>query len=232
MSQLHTPDHPLGTILSGAPLHLLTQAQRTSFDAFCQMLEQIGREGGDDEPLVHVPTLRTLTRAAIGDKATGHLLAELTRLPGHRLTDQDHPRLDWFTLADRVPIFDPTPASTFTVPLVDTPHMGHVINAVHTLYPSLEPELIDPQLLPARLTDLPHPDHSGTLDERLRTAIDLVHRNLGWWAAFTLALMTIAAAGSAAPGWAAWPLHMYVLAALIGGWTLTVVGGCALATPY
>ncbi|WP_369363002.1 hypothetical protein AB5L52_06830 [Streptomyces sp. CG4] len=229
MSQPHTPEHPLGTILGGAPLHLLTQAQRTSFDAFCTMLEQIGRDSGRDEPLVHTPTLRTLTRAAVGEQATDHLLAELTRLPGHRLTDQDHPRLDWFVLADRVSIFDPTPASTFTVPLVDTPHMGHVINAVHTLYPSLEPELIDPQLLPARLTDLLHPDHTGTLGH-LRTVIDLVHRNLGWWAAFALTLMASAAAGSTAPGWAAWPLHVYVLAALIGGWTLTVVGGCTLST--
>ncbi|MET7534628.1 hypothetical protein [Streptomyces goshikiensis] len=231
MSQLHTPNHPLGTILSGAPLHLLTQVQRTGFDAFCHTLEQIGRDSGQDEPLVHVPSLRTLTQATIGDQATDHLLAELTRLPSHRLTDQDHPRLDWFALADRVPVFDPTPTSRFTAPLADTPDMGHVINAVHTLYPSIEPELIDPQLLPARLTRLPHPDHTGT-PGRLRTVIDLVHRNLGWWAAFALTLMASAAAGSTAPGWAAWPLHMYVLAALIGGWTLTVVGGCVLSTPH
>ncbi|MGR6913141.1 hypothetical protein ACU635_02670 [[Actinomadura] parvosata] len=82
----------------------------------------------------------------------------------------------------------------------------------------MEPELIDPHGLPRRLEELLH------TPAELDASVQLIHRNLGWWAV----LMMAAAAGCRPPGWAAWPLNMYLLAASVGGWTLTVVGGCAL----
>ena len=63
----------------------------------------------------------------------------------------------------------------------------------------------------------------------------VIARQLGWWAALVTVLLlppAVSATGEP-PGIGksdlAWPLAMNVLAAGVGGWSLTVIGSCLLA---
>jgi hypothetical protein len=73
-----------------------------------------------------------------------------------------------------------------------------------------------------------------TCDAVLRTLV----RQLGWWAALIAVLFVPPTTVTTSERFKGkdrnvagntWPLSMYLLAAAIGGWTLTVVGSCVLA---
>ena len=136
----------------------------------------------------------------------------------------------WFALAANVVVFDPTPNATFNdLTLPSNPELADIVSAVHDRFPSLEDEFLDPTLLPMRIGDL-----LGS-DERLQVVLSTVVRQLGWWAALTLSLLAVPVAivkaeskgNESLPN--VWPLAMYLMAAAVGGWTLTVVGSCILA---
>jgi len=207
---------------TGALTGLLTAEQRTSFGRFCADLDRLGRtaEVHGDQPLINRTALGRLIGDPAGKPVAEHLIGELDRLPDSRLTDSVGYALPWTAVADRVVVYDGAPVP-LTRRLDAMTNMGQLMAAVRQAYPSLELELIDPQGLPHQLSEL--------TGDRSTAVVHLVHRSLGWWGVLGYALMTAAAAGCRAPGWAAWPLYVSVLAGSIGGWTLTVVGGCALS---
>jgi hypothetical protein len=227
-------------VLQGAPLQLLTLEQRVKFLEFCGILDNFGfflDEEKEEEPSVDKTALAALLDETLGAQLADHLLGYLYKLPGSRLVSVDSVArsraVPWFVLAQHVVIFDQTPDTRFVAELSASPTMWELIDEVQKLFPSLEVEMIDPQVLPAQLekvlwSNSTNPALVG-LDPSLEWILDLLYRNLGWWAVLGFALMAAAAKGSAPPGWAAWPLYVYVLAACMGGWTLTVLGGCTLS---
>ena len=104
-----------------------------------------------------------------------------------------------------------------------------MVKAVQKRFPSMEEEMLDPAILaPQLIKRLENPRQT---EEVLR----IIARQLGWWAALVTVLLlppTISATREP-PGIGtsdlAWPLAMNVLAAGVGGWTLTVIGSCLLA---
>jgi hypothetical protein len=79
----------------------------------------------------------------------------LQGLPASRLASTGHadrsPVVPWFTLAQGVVIFDQMPNTKFVAESGASPAMWELIDAVQRLFPSLEPEMIDPQILPAQI---------------------------------------------------------------------------------
>lgn len=216
-------------ILEGAPLHLLTAEQRVRFDCFCCMVDKLGRRPErDDEPLVDEEELRRLLESTVGAVSAENLVVALQQLPGSRLVNGRPGVLPWLMLVDGVRIFDCSPDSRFVGDLNPVAAMWQLMDSVQRLYPSLELEMIDPQVLPERIDSLLRGAWCGS-SPALTSTLELAYRNLGWWAVLALALMAAASAGSGPPGWAAWPLYTYVLATSFGGWTLTVLGGCILS---
>lgn len=225
----------LAGVLDGFPRHLLPPH---AFDRIARLtldLDALGRlEAGTGSPLVEPHTLRATLRELVSPPLADRLVDLLAGLPGAALARTIHPpatEVPWFELADRVVIFDPDPSATFGELMLParTPTPG-VVTAVHRRFPSLEPELLEPGELPPRLRALLEGDDLETV---LRTIV----RQLGWWSALAAVLLVPAAVGADPAGGEEgdgrlanlWPLSMYVAAAAVGGWTLTVVGSCILA---
>jgi len=225
-------------VLQGTPLQLLTSEQREGFLKFCRALDNLGfLHAGEKEPSVDETAFTSLLSEAVGSQLAGRLVDYLQELPGSRLApagDANRSQVvPWFVLAQHVVIFDQMPNMKFVAELGASPTMWELIDAVQTLFPSLESEMIDPQVLPSQIEKVLRTISASTapagLDPSFEWTLDLLYRNLGWWAALGFVLMAAAAEGSTPPGWAAWPLYVYVLAACMGGWTLTVLGGCILS---
>lgn len=222
--------------MEGAPLELLTERQRHLFDSFCRSLDEIPRsDHSSGRPCLDAKALEQTLGRALAPDTTRSLMEILRVAPGSRLTSdaEGHAMTGagWFDLAAQVVIYDPVPGQPWSVNHAPRT-MWQLIHSVHTIFPSLEAELIDPQVLPARiLAVLSDGSPSSAAIQRLDDVVQRIHRNLGWWAVLTFALMAAASGGSAPPGWAAWPLYVHVLAGCMGGWTLTVVGSCVLGAP-
>ena len=187
--------------------------------------------------LVDDHALRSLLRFSLDIEQADRLLGYLRSLPScafretHRWGDHTE-EVPWFRLAEDVVVFDPSPSATFEQlqrPVGPTPES--LVAAVHKRFPSVYEEFLVTDGIPPRIRGLLASESAPELEALLRELL----RQLGWWAAFATSLIVPAALLAAtdsdplAPN--AWPLGMYVLAAALGGWTLTVVGGCMLA-PY
>jgi hypothetical protein len=140
--------------------------------------------------------------------------------------------IPWFELARDVTVYDTRPAATFgDLKLPGPASVSKVVSAVHACFPSLEPELLTPDVLPRRVQALVESDDMAT------RVMPVIARQLGWWAAAVALLLIPPALVARSPAGTrlepdignAWPLSMFFLAAAVGGWTLTVVGSCVLA---
>ncbi|PSL57097.1 hypothetical protein B0I31_10274 [Saccharothrix carnea] len=232
MTEMRSSTPPVGALdVDVAELaRLLTAEQRRGMAEFRNDLDAIGtlRPSGaaGEEAWIREAALIGHLGRTVGRDLADTLGRAIRALPDSRLSTSagDRP-VPWFAIAAKVPVYDVEPTATPPSRLSTSPNMAEVIDFVHRAFPSLEPELIDPQELPSRYANLRHPRHEALLEG----TIGLIHRNLGWWAVIAFVLSLSAAADCAPPGWAAWPVHVHLLAACVGGWTLTVVGGCVLS---
>lgn len=221
----------LNSVFAGFPEHLLAPRDRTALARFALDLDALGRivvETG--EPVLDEQTLGSMLRPSMDPAMAAHLIDVLKRLPSPRLRSAEgaappSDEVTWFRLAERVTIFDPTPAASFR-------DLGLGANqspvaAVHRRFPSLEDELLVPEVLPRRLLTLL--DDDSALAAMCHTLV----RQLGWWAVVTALLLVppavIATRDADSRAATMWPLAMFLLAVAVGGWTLTVVGSCVLA---
>ncbi len=231
----------MARVLDGLPDVIQEDDVRGRIAALVSSLDAIGRLDVADgnAPMIDRHSFRMLLSQSLPAAQAESLINSLDALPGaaFRKDGQLNPiprEIPWYELAEKVVIFDITPAATFgeLAPLVSAPLGGeavsrHVMEEVRTRFPSLESELLDPRILPQRIRELWEYDH-------WQSWIGLVARQLGWWAGITASLMAAQAVGGAGEGTEpaaspSWPSAMFVLAAAIGGWTLTVVGDCALS---
>jgi len=229
----------LNSVFDGFPSALLPTEALERLTRFYVDLDALGRiDAETDEPLVDELTLTAMLREFVGWPCADRLVCQLADLPASAFRPAQQVgspirEASWFELANKVVVFDASVAATFRELELPPMPKGHdVVMGVRARFPSLEEELLTPDLLPPRIEALLEPD--SPLDTVLRA----IARQLGWWAALVAILLVppavvarsyVGADVNAAPVGNAWPLSMYVLAAAIGGWTLTVVGSCLLA---
>jgi hypothetical protein len=229
----------LNAVFDGFPVELVPGRAFELLSRFCLDMDAMGRldaETGD--PLIDEQTLVVMLREFVGQPEAERLVGMLGALPGSsfRPAQQLGPptvEVSWFELSEHVVIFDTSPEAAFgQLQLPARPRSKDVVAAVNRRFPSLEEELLTPQLLPARVAELLADE--AQLDAILRTLV----RQLGWWAALVAVMFVGPAAVTRAERFKGkergvagntWPLAMYLLAAGIGGWTLTVVSNCVLA---
>jgi len=215
------------------PTKALNQLSRFYLD-----LDAIGRLDADTlQPKVDEITLLAMLREFVGRETAEHLLEALQNISASsfRGAHEAQPSIEtsWFGLADKIVIFDGSPEARFAqlrIPLDPTPRL--VVQAVHRRFPSLEEEMLTADLLPRKIVDL------IASEERFRAVLGAIAKQLGWWSALVAILLICPAVvtrsdfGSLTKSATidnAWPLSMFVLAAAVGGWTLTVVGSLILA---
>lgn len=237
--QVLTRPARLKAVFDGFPVELVPERAFELLSRFCLDLDAIGRLGAETgEPLIDEQTLVVMLREFVGRPEAERLVRMLGALPGSsfRPAQQLGPpttEVSWFELSEHVMIFDTSPEAAFSeLELPAQPRCPDVVAAVNRRFPSLEEELLTPELLPARLAALLADE--AQLDAVLRTLV----RQLGWWAALVAVLFVAPAAVTRSERFKGkdrnragntWPLAMCLLAAAIGGWTLTVVGSCVLA---
>jgi hypothetical protein len=226
----------LAEVFEGFPRELVSGQAFDGLTRFGTELDVLGRIDCDGEPFVDEETLRATLRLFVDPAVASRLVDNLGALPASALrTGFRHPvpaEMPWFGLAERVTIFDESPGTTFADLRISkrADHDG-VVYAVQAVFPSLEPELLEARGMPTRIEALL--DNDEVFATLLRTLV----RQLGWWAALVAVLLVPPAAVAravsdpcpAALRANAWPLAMHLLAAALGGWTLTVVGSCILA---
>lgn len=231
----------LQSVFDGFPRELLAAATLDRMGRMCADLDAMGRLDPDTgEPMLDEHTLRTLLRSVVDPPLVELVVAVLVGLPGSALRRaQPDPRppgeVGWYQLATQVGIYDSTPATTFAQLQVPRRQSTRdIVDAVNMEFPSMEPELLDPALLPPRLVSLAQPESRDALYATLRE----IARQLGWWAVVVTVLMLPLAIIASTPAEGernveehlnAWPLGMFIFAAAVGGWTLTVVGSCLLS---
>jgi len=203
---------------------------RTALTSLAASLDAIGRiDPRTATPYIDAHTLRS-TLANLSDKKTAaDIISTLESIPGSAFRAEsklDLDELSWFDLADHVEVYDSSRDVTFRELLLeDTATAASVAIAVRKRFPSLELELLDPQSLPPAI---------AAMSNRVRAEwLQTVSHHLGWWAAVIGAVMAGLAAYSQKLGKRslAWPLSMFVVAAAVGGWTLTIVRNTGLAPP-
>lgn len=218
------------TMLRPFPAYLLTAPQSQHISIFQTALEGLGVIRSDGEAAVRADRLYALLEQFLGHRQAQHTLESLANLPGCGLLmseTENEPAVDWLRLCQQVPIFDPRPDSVLALEAGVSYNMGSLIESVRSYFPSLETELIDPQLLPMVLNDA---QDRSTGKDPLGRASWLIYRNLGWWGCLGLALLRVAARISSPPGWAAWPALVFLLTASFGGWTMTILGSAVLSS--
>ena len=229
----------LNSVFQGFPERLLPRRSFELLVRFCLDLDALGRlDPSTDDPLIDEQTLFAMLREFVGEDSAQRLVDKLKELPdsAFRLVSQVIPpprEVSWFELAKNIVIFDTTPTATFTeLDLSVSPETQKIVMSVQKRFPSMEPELLEPETLPPRIKNLI--ENEDDLSVVLRTLI----RQLGWWAALVAILLVPAATLTTSENFStedqtlsrnAWPLAMYFLASAVGGWTLTVVGSCILA---
>ncbi len=239
MTEVMTRPARLNAVFDGFPVDLVPERAFELLSRFCLDLDAMGRlDAETGEPLIDEQTLVVMLREFVGQPEAERLVGMLSALPGSsfRPAQQLGPpttEVSWFGLSEHVTIFDASPGAAFSqLKLPARPRCEDVVAAVNRRFPSLEEELLTPELLPARVAGLLADKEQ--LDAILRTLV----RQLGWWAALVAVLFVAPAAVTRSERFKGkdrgvagntWPLAMCLLAAAIGGWTLTVVGSCVLA---
>jgi len=229
----------LNDTLYGFPRSLLPDRAIDLLARFYLDLDALGRiEVGTGEPLIDEHTLFAMLSEFVGNQSAERLVRHLRALPENafRPAYQVGPlatEVSWFELADHIVIYDTSPGATFhQLDLPAEPDSHDIVTAVRACFPSLEEELLQPYELPPRIKRLL--EQEGALELVLRR----IDRQLGWWAALMAVLLippAIVAVSETLGGTGiqrsenAWPLSMYLLAAAVGGWTLTIVGSAILA---
>lgn len=229
----------LKDVFDGFPQTLVPQRTFQMLVKYTLMLDTLGRiDAETGEPLVDEHTLQVLLADFVGDALAERLVALVVNLPACAFRpahEVGRPVIEipFFGLAKEVAIFDPTPTNTFRELIIpQKPQVFDIVVAVRTRFPSFEDELLKPDQIPPRLEALLKDDSS--LDAVLRS----IFRQLGWWAALTAVLLIplMAMLRTNTEGKEdlelqvnAWPLSMYLLGTIIGGWTLTVAGSFILA---
>jgi catechol 2,3-dioxygenase-like lactoylglutathione lyase family enzyme/uncharacterized integral membrane protein len=228
-------------VLEGFPKGLVSALAYDHLARFSLGLDVVGRLPADtDEPLVEKDSLRALLEPVTGEELAGELVAMLEALPGHRLRSSvvggaHSEEAGWFSIADRVVIYDSAPDATFVhLSIAWRRATDDVVEAVRATFPNLESELLDPRIVPSRIMSLIQREHRSQFYAKLIE----IDRQLGWWAALaavllvplaTLAMTDVEVDQSASGRANCWPLGMVVMAAAVGGWTLTVVESLLLA---
>jgi hypothetical protein len=230
------PNRPrVAYVLHGFPQSLVPPSTLERLQRYWLDLDALGRiDEQTGEPLIDEITLTSMLREFVSPAIAGHLVEDLKKIQGcafrvglerDRLPARE---VSWFELARSIVIFDAEPEARFDqLGLANNASTTQVIKSVQKRFPSLEEEMLDPRLLApqliARLQDR----------EQAQRLLAVIARQLGWWSALITVLMLppAVAALDDTEGQAeiAWPLAMNVLAAAVGGWTLTVVGSCVLA---
>ncbi|HEX7957401.1 MAG TPA: hypothetical protein VF508_10690 [Pyrinomonadaceae bacterium] len=229
----------LNAVFEGFPVGLVPARAFEQLTRFCLDLDRVGRlDAQTAEPLVDEHTLVLMLREFVGQPEAERLVGMLGELPGAafrpaQLVGPPTTEVSWFELAEHVVVFDTRPEAAFSqLELPARPRGADVVSAVHKRFPSLEEELLTPDQLPARISELLSDE--AQFDAVLQTLV----RQLGWWAALATVLLVAPAAVTRSERFKGqdrnlagntWPLAMCLLAAAIGGWTLTVVGSCVLA---
>jgi hypothetical protein len=235
MNQVSLDRQKLAHVLEGFPSPLVAPSVMEALERFYVDLDALGRidtETGD--PLIDEITLVSLLRESVSHAVADRLVGQLKALPCSAfrvdLVRGRYSEVSWFELARQIVIFDTEPTATFAeLDLVAGALPNQVARSVQERFPSLELELLEADVLAAQVVKrLEDPNQS-------EAALRIINRQLGWWAALTTVLMlppAIAAARElreSGKSGVAWPLSMNVLAAAVGGWTLTVIGSCLLA---
>jgi hypothetical protein len=229
----------LNVVFDGFPVELVPARAFELLSRFCLDLDALGRlDAVSGDPLIDEQTLVVMLREFVGQAEAERLVGMLEALPGSsfRPAQQLGPptsEVSWFELSQRVMIFDASPAAAFgQLELPARPRCKDVVAAVNRRFPSLEEELLTPELLPARIAEL------RADEEQLVAVLRALVRQLGWWAALVAVMFVAPAAVTRSEKFKGkdrgiagntWPLAMCLLAAAVGGWTLTVVGSCVLA---
>lgn len=235
-TSISTATPAASAMLRSLPAYLLTEAQYAQIQAFTGALEQLGVVREHHPPAVRADRMRELLERFLSRPEAQRTMASLTDLPGSALLDVaggEDETVGWLPLCRQVTVFDPRPSSELTLEPGVSYHMGSLIESVRSYFPSLETELIDPQLLPMALNDVrgrDAPHQPAADDDALRRIERLVYRNLGWWGCLALALLQAAARISSPPGWAAWPALVFLLTASFGGWTMTILGSAVMSS--
>ena len=225
----------LAHVLEGFPVPLVSPTVQEQLERFCLDLDALGRiDQETGEPLIDEITLIAMLREFVSHTLADRLVAQLKALPSCafriELQRGRFHEISWFELAKEVVIFDCEFDATFAeLRLPDGASTDQVVKAVQNRFPSMEEEMLDPAILaPQVIKRLENPRQA---EEVLR----VIARQLGWWAALVTVLLlppAVSATGEP-PGIGksdlAWPLAMNVLAAGVGGWSLTVIGSCLLA---
>lgn len=242
MTELASHTRRAVDVLDGLSPRLTGEVLLERLLAYCEGLDLLGRDGSDGSPVVGAEALLALLTTAVPEPEAIKLVEELERLDSARLlrSDETAAPLSWFELAARVPVLDSDDTASFEdLDIPDDAPRWMIVDAVQQRFPSLEDELVDPEVMPPAIeAAVTHTSEDEGQSQRLSELFDEVARQLGWWAALALVLSVPPAyfqqerahgrdvlAGTTHP----WPLFVFVEAAAIGGWTLTVVDSCVLA---
>jgi hypothetical protein len=228
----------LRSVFDGFPDRLLPAQSFERLSRYYLNFDAFGRvERETDDPLVDEHTFDGMLREFVDQPCAGRVVRHLNELPGcaFRSAHKVGPPADevsWFDLTKRIVVFDGSPSATFReLRLPSQPNGRDLVAAVHERFGSMEEELVTPELIPSRI------EYLLADDDALKSVFRTIERQLGWWSALAAALLIPPAVVARSTGNAhdpvpvanAWPLSMYLLAAALGGWTLTVVGSCILS---
>src|ERR1700722_6721759 len=225
----------LNSIFEGFPKHLLPAEAFARLSRYYLALDSFPRVNTETgKPLVDEQTLNAMLREFIGKPRADQIVHHLKELRSSAFRSVEHSgppvqEISWFELADKIVIYDGSPEASFNqLDLSKQPNGRDVVLAVQARFPSFEPELLTPDLLPSRIDILLQDDKA------MVKVLQEIDRQLGWWAALSAVLLippavvTRSSAPAEGSGLArnsnSWPLSMYVLGAALVGWTLTVVG--------
>lgn len=232
-------DYCLLDVLNGLDTTILSSNARASLVSLPRDMDVMGRLAGQslDDPLIDQHSLRAHLEGATGRDIANSLIEELRSLPGEAFrpassgaTTTDLREVPWFRLAEHIVIFDTAidaRAGSLQLSTATTP--ANVADAVQISFPSLEERiLVEDGRLPRALATCVEPLAATSVLTELA-------RQLGWWAAVVGAVLIgqaktcveLHASGDETAA-SYWPLVMFLMAAAVGGWTLTVVGGVAL----
>ena len=235
MTEIELNRPRLAHVLEGFPVPLVPQPVQQSFERFCLDLDALGRMDRETgTPLIDAVTLTAMLREFVDHDLADKLVALLDAPADCAFrVDLDRGRYDevsWFELAREVVIFDSQPDANFAeLRIPETATVEEVIKAVQARFPSMEEEMIDPEILARQV--IKRLQEPGDAEAVLR----IISRQLGWWAALvTVLMLPPAVVATRVPSdneasTIVWPLAMNALAAGVGGWTLTVIGSCLLA---
>jgi hypothetical protein len=223
-------------VLAGFPADLTPDPLERQLERYCHELDTLAAIDPElDEPYIDDERLHGLIAEFTDHDVARALVDRLRALGddafftgGRRMIDGRKRPVAWFELARYVKIYDGTPEATFGDLDVYPGGVRDAMAAVRRRWPSLELELLDPLVLPSRVRDLLVAPVAASDLVSVDRALAVLSRQLGWWAAAT-AVLLVAPATLAEQELIAWPLAMHLLAAGIGGWTMTVVGSCLLA---